>query len=92
MKRPAPAVTALALGAMAAASLIAAGAGALAAVHATHGNYRGPARAAHVVTVPHHSNYRGSARPSGTTPAVRGSNVPAAVAAQRQAQKGSSPR
>ncbi len=58
----------LAVSAAAAASVICAGATALAAAghgsgsHATHSNYRGPARTALVVPIRHQSNYNGPAR------------------------------
>jgi hypothetical protein len=63
----------------AAASVICAGATALAAAghgsgsHATHSNYRGPARTALVVPIRHQSNYKGPARKPATA-VVRGSN------------------
>jgi hypothetical protein len=63
----------------AAASVICAGATALAAAghgsgsHATHSNYRGPARTALVVPIRHQSNYKGPARKPATA-VVHGSN------------------
>ena len=63
----------------AAASVICAGATALAAAghgsgsHATHSNYRGPARTALVVPIRHQSNYKGPARTPATA-VVHGSN------------------
>jgi hypothetical protein len=76
--------------AVAAISAMTAGAGALAASHAPHApharpasNYQGPARPKHAATIMHQTNYQGPARTSGRT-VVRGSNVPAPVAAQRR--------
>ena len=63
----------------AAASVICAGATALAAAghgsgsHATHSNYRGPARPAPAVRMTHQSNYKGPARRPATA-VVHGSN------------------
>jgi hypothetical protein len=76
----------LAVSAAAAASVICAGATALAAAghgsgsHATHSNYRGPARTASAVPIRHDSNYRdtnyqGPARGPATA-VVHGSNRP----------------
>ena len=71
----------LAVSAAAAASVICAGATALAAAghgsgsHATHSNYRGPARTATAVPIRHQSNYKGPARKPATA-VVRGSNRP----------------
>jgi hypothetical protein len=74
----------LAVSAAVAASVIFAGASALAASHVTHGNYRGPALAPSTVTIAHGTNYRGPARTPARAAARQDSNVPASVAAQPQ--------
>jgi hypothetical protein len=72
----------LAVTAALAASVMFAGASALAASGVTRGNYRGPARPAHAVTVTHRTNYRGQARTPARPATVRGSNRPASAARQ----------
>lgn len=74
----------LAITAALAASVMFAGASALAASGVTHGNYRGPARPADrvTVTITHRTNYQGPARTSARAASVRGSNLPASTARQ----------
>jgi hypothetical protein len=79
----------VAVSAVAAVSVISAGASALAASHAADENYQGPARAAHAVTITHGTNYHGPARTSARVPGGRLSNLPSAAARPRPTQKGS---
>jgi hypothetical protein len=65
-----------------AASVMFAGASALAASGLTRGNYHGPARPAHAVTITHRANYRGPARVSARAATERDPNRPASNARQ----------
>lgn len=65
-----------------AASVIFAGASALAASGVARDNYRGPARPAHAVTITHRANYDGPARTSARAAIERGSNLPASAVRQ----------
>jgi hypothetical protein len=68
----------VAIAAVAAASVVSAGASALAAAHVTNGNYQGPARPAHAAVITGGDNYRGPARTPARAATVHGSNRPAA--------------
>lgn len=72
----------LAVTAALAASVMFAGASALAASGVTRGNYRGPARPAHAITITHRTNYRGPVRSSARAARPRDSNRPASTARQ----------
>ncbi len=73
----------LAVAVAAAASVISAGASALASSGGTHVNYQGPARPGRAVVSTRGTNYRGPARTSPRASAVPGSNLPASGTAQR---------
>jgi hypothetical protein len=79
----------IAVSAVAAVSVISAGASALAASHAADGNYQGPAQTAHAVTITHGTNYHGPARTSAPAADGRRSNLPSAAARPQPTQKGS---